>query len=627
MRPQRSEEGLHDEEVTMTTAMAREGRWSRGAEAAADSDVPSIAPNRRRLDRDTPNLAFTVLSRKPFVEVILATDRGLFDPNSAQRRTPQNFFASRSLGLTHMSGPDANYLVPTAVLRSFLEAQPRPREIFYTAIACDDQEGHAPVLASPVAQLIAHAPSVPLAADYTVQGLARSFGMALDRLVRHEAAPGRAASAPTPPVATRWQAGGAFLVPVQMAQGASDEAPSPPFERSEATTWGRSERMLDRDDDDDEQGEIRLARMGSTYDDGFGLPDDDGADGVDRDSRVLVAAAELGYDDGFGTEEGAGSDGPVGAEPAELPEDDHATSYGDEADIHAPAPALNGITTNGAPVPAVPVPVPPTSGAEIPSAAQLGEVLTRVAATLDGHSLYTMARRSDAGLRFGVGAFDQRSGALGRVLARMKTTDPTAFSHLFGVNADQLVAVTGAAAPQERMVEVGGKPLTDASWIQRFVAAGAYEPFTRVQNEEVVASALAPLWPVALGFGLTTRRAVAVVLVLAIYMGPQEAADWLAERLAPAHTESQIGTALVALGVPDLASFQRRAGLVGNGRIDAETKAALTFALRALGPSSPLPVLTPAQMLEAVLRHAGHGGLSRKLASLLEDRTLGGQPQ
>ncbi len=594
----------------MTTVMAREGRWARGADVPSGTDVPTITANRKRLDRDAPNLAFTIASRKRFVEVILASDKALFDPGNASQRTPHNFFASRAFGLTHMSGPDATYIVPTAVLRAFLESQPRPREIFFTAIACDDEEGHGPVLAQPLVQLLVGAPSVPLAADYTVQGLARSFGMALDRLVRHEGTPAQAAafaatsgpSAGVAPVASRWEATGTIRVPVSSGQS-DEEEPLPAIAES-----------LDADGFDRDEP----AAAASSYPTSSGSYGDD--EQVSDGEAVGAAMSDADYDDGFGVDD----DGPGGAEPAELPDDDYATSYGDEADLapQGSSEAMDAAPTNGAPVLA-----PAAARVQAPTAAQLGAVLARVAATLDGHSLYTMARRSDAGLRFGIGAFDQRSGALGAMLSQMKVADGAAFARFFGDAADQLLAVTTASTPQARMADVGGRPLGDPAWTQRFAAAGAHPPFVRAENEAIVASVLTPLWPIAAGLGLTSARAVAVLLVLGIHMGPQEAAVWLTERLAPAHTDAQVGSTLAAIGAPDVGSFQRQAGLAPSGRIDPETKAALTAALRSLGATSPLPVLTPAQMLDAVRRHAGHGGVAHKLAALMADSALVEQPR
>jgi len=615
----------------MTSAVIENGRRSPGADASpAWADAPTIQPHRRRLDRDSPNLAFTVSSRKRFVEVVLATDRGLFDPQNAARRDTHGFFASRAFGLTRTNGGDATYIVPTAVMRAFLEAQPRPREIFYTAIAYDDEQGSGPVLALPLAQLLASAPSVPLAVDFDVHGLTRSFGMALERLVRHAdawaaapaAAPAAAHLTAEPAVPSQWRGSGTLHIPAAQGLDADDDAtPAPAYDLSsiDADGFDRDEapaaRAADEDYDD-----------GRGWDNGYGYDDQDAPAPVgdpDGDAAAAASSVDFDYDDGFGP------DGrPVGVEPAELPDDDDeevASAYGDEADEAPPARAR----VNGAAGPATPAPAPASTRGRppLPTIDQLGGVLARVAATFDGHTLYAIARRSDAGLRFGIGAFDQRSGALGRLLARMKTVDPGAFARFFGDAGDALVAVTGAPTPEARLGAVAGRALVDDAWRDRFAAAGAHPPFVQAQNELVVATTLAPLWPVACGLGLTSDRALAVVIALGIQMGTEHAAEWLTARLAPAHTEQQVNAALAAIGAPDLASFQTQAGLASTGRIDADTKAAFALALRGLGAGSPLPVLTPSQMLESVRRHVGHGGVARKIVSLMDERSLGDQPR
>jgi hypothetical protein len=595
-----------NEEVLMTIAMTRDGRWSQGADVSPTTADVTISANRKRLDRGAPNLAFTISTRKAFVEVILATDRALFDPQNAPRRTPHEFFASRAFGLTPVHGADATYIVPTAVLRAFIEAQPRPREIFFTAIGYDDDQGHGPALAMPLAQLLFAAPSVPLAADYTVQGLARSFGMALERLVRHSEASATGEvfeqASPAPEGTTsQWRGSGRIVLPA--AQSADDEG-----DASMATSL----------EDIDADGFDRDAPITRTT--AYQADSDDDAPAVQNgQGGAAMAASDFEYDDGFG----AADDDSPGVEPAELrdDDDDHASSYGDEADddARAQAAATNGAASGTTPV--SPRPPPPT-------ASQLQGVLERVARTLDGQSLYTLGRRTNDGLRFGIGAFDQRSGSLGRLVAQMKSADPAAFARFFGDAADALVAVTGAPTADGRMANVGGRPLTDEAWIRRFAAAGAHPAFVRVQNELLVATVLTPMWPVLNGLGLTTDRALAVALVLGIQMGALEAADWLASRLAPAHTEAQLRLALGALGAPDLAAFQRQVGLADTGgRMDPDTKAALAGALRGLGASSPLPVFTPVQMLDAIRRHAGHGGIARKIDSLLEERSHSDRPR
>jgi hypothetical protein len=611
--------------------------WSRGSEGSTTSPSPSaptISPNRRRLDRVAPSLAFTVRSIKPFVEVVLTTDRALFDPSRAPLRTPHNFFASRTFGLTQLGGLDTTYIVPAAVLRAFLESHPRPREIFYTAIGYDDDAARSPALAQPTKDLVERAPSIGVAPDFTVHGLSRAFGTALGKLVRHGGEgldAGFAATGPAPGVASpaprTWSGTGEIRLPVAASL---DETP----ERLDARDAG----LQYADDDHESRGAAASYGAADEDDDRSRLSLQSGApprlDCAGRPPAAAGAGEALAYDDGFGAFDGsaeAGDDRPAGAEPAELDED-VASAYGDEGDDDRDGRTARSADTNGAaPRASAPsaTPAPVDSGAApaLPSPAELRPVLDRVARTHDGSSLYRIARKTAHGVRFGIGSFDQRSGALGRVLARMNQTDAATFRRIFGEDADQLLSVTTAANADARMAPVSGRALGDPAWIERFAQAGAHRPFVEAQNEVLVATVLAPMWPVLSGFGLTSPRAVAVALVLGIQMGPGEASTWIAARLAPVQTPAQTQQVLAAIGAPDLAAFQRRERLEPTGRLDAVTQAALARALRRLGTEAPVPVPTPAQMLEGIARHLGHEGAGRKVAALLADAEFADRPR
>ena len=607
---------------------SQEPRWAASAENdPRRADAPSVLPNRRCLDKASGSIAFTIVATKPFVEVVLTTDRTLFDPRNAASRTPHNFFASRSMGLSRLSGHDTTYIVPSAVVAAFLEYEPRPREIFYTAVGYDDAAGAGPVLAQELAELLSHAPSVSVARDFSVHGLSRAFGTALGRLVRHEgstrdlihpsngangaASTSNALAAPTAaPGASRWSASGEIRLPVGQGM-AMDDAPSlgpiddDGLDRSPPPP--RAAAVDDRDDRDDRDDQSAKRSMG----DGHG-------------ERSPTKGEALAYDDGFGQDLETGDsddDRPAGAEPAELVEDEYASTYGDEADED---PGARGMAANGSPPASPGGPAAATTPGGAPPVTALRGVLDRVARTLDGRSLYRLARATHhAGVRFGVGSFDQQSGALGQLAARMKAADASAFQRIFGQSADELIAVTGAATPEGRMASVGGKPLHDRSWLDRFEQAGGHPPFVDVQNELLVGSVLAPMWTVVNGLGLTSERAIAIALVVGIQMGAHEAAAWLASRLGAVQTKAQLQQALAALGVQDLTAFQGRVGLPATGQGTAETSAALTGALRRLGAASPVPVLEPIQMLQAVKRHLSHEGVGRKLAALLDDHDLG----
>src|SRR5437773_12479893 len=128
---------------------------------AAPAGPVQITPTRQRLDDRFPVLVFTVdTGGRPFFEVLLTTDRSLFDAANAGRRTPATFFASREHGLLRGGSEPAVYHVPAAVLQAFAGA----REIFYTAIAYDSEQATNPAFAQPHASLATGAPSISVAA-------------------------------------------------------------------------------------------------------------------------------------------------------------------------------------------------------------------------------------------------------------------------------------------------------------------------------------------------------------------------------------------------------------------------------------------------------------------------------
>src|SRR4051794_9000812 len=98
---------------------------------------PRVVPNSRRLDDSFPVFGLNVYCDHPaWFEVILATDRSLFDPANVSRRKPDNFYSSRQDSrLIPVQLGSAVYLAPSAVLRGFTSANPRPSEIYYTAVA------------------------------------------------------------------------------------------------------------------------------------------------------------------------------------------------------------------------------------------------------------------------------------------------------------------------------------------------------------------------------------------------------------------------------------------------------------------------------------------------------------
>jgi hypothetical protein len=144
---------------------------------------PVVSANRRRLDNRFPVLAFSVRTQgRPWFELLLTTDRTLFDPANAAKRTPANFYAGRQDGgLSRATAEETAYVVPAAVLRRFARAVPRPAEIFYTVAAYERPDG-PPILAQPVAILATTAPSVALSRDFEAQAMAVVLGVPAEKL-------------------------------------------------------------------------------------------------------------------------------------------------------------------------------------------------------------------------------------------------------------------------------------------------------------------------------------------------------------------------------------------------------------------------------------------------------------
>lgn len=113
-----------------------------------------------------------------------------------------------------------------------------------------------------------------------------------------------------------------------------------------------------------------------------------------------------------------------------------------------------------------------------------------------------------------------------------------------------------------------------------------------------------------------------MVLDRAIAQGLNGARHWVIETVGPAQTAAQRAAALRALGFEDVAAFQAASpDLLKDEQFGPITHAALVAALRSLGPTSPLPVLTPGQMLDAMVQRAASQPWGHRLARL---RTMDG---
>jgi hypothetical protein len=555
------------------------------APPSAESEAPgppTIAANRRQIDDRFPTVAFTVRSNgRPFYEVIVTTDRSLFDPANRDRRTEANFYSSRQDGgLTPALGGEAVYLVPAAVLRRFAQAEPKPRELYYTVAAYETAGGEGAVFALLPERLVQEGPSVSIASGFSGHTLARVLSVPTQKLTR---------------IAT-------------LTASAAAPAPSPEEDRAageDGTTFVADVPALAPEVD------ILPARSPVTYSDGledvYGPIDADGL--AVWGDRVEPTALEEGDDvwkDEEWEEVGRWEQPSAGA-------------------VAAPEPDVGYAPLEGGPeavAPAAPRPL---------TLEDQRMVIERIAETESGSHRYSAInadgefkgrfgpdhpayQRYHVGLSYGIIQFTQDSGSLGQLLTMMRDRDPQSFDGIFGPDATALVSVTSAPGPPSRespggrsarVQPVGGADLWEDPWLDRFRRAGDHLPFQAAQNELAATNYLQPMLQFAGWLGLDTDRALTIVVDRAVQMGVQGARHWIIDAVGPVSTTALRQQALGALGQEDLRGFQAATdGLVADNLWGPLTHAAMVSALRRLGSESPVPIPTRDQMLDAIVRRA-----------------------
>ncbi|MES1245551.1 MAG: hypothetical protein ABUT39_28355 [Acidobacteriota bacterium] len=471
---------------------------------AAPAGPVRIAPNRRQIDRRFPVLGFTVdAGGLPWFEVLLTTDRTLFDPANAGRRSPANFYASRQdSGLIQAEPLGAVYVAPMAVVHAFAGAV----EICYTAIAYRGRDGSGPAFAMPPQQLPGQAPAVSVSPDLRRQtGAAASvLSVPLEKLSRLRADGSLSALAvPEAPEAMAdpdsgededlsaaaaeeaaaladcgWGAEAhsagsgdedgyddgyeasadeaAGLAMMDEAQGGAAQDEEDPYGDG-AAMWSDAQEstfpagaqappMLE-DEDETTYGAQEQAYGNSygedgDYDDGFGASEEEPASGG-------------GYDEAAGYELAAGGYGePYGED--EEPEAAESLAAGDEE-----LPPYEALEAPEADEPAAPI--AEAAAAQPLTIPEKRRILEQVAPFESGPAGYAAINADGefegrfgnhparqhwhVGLSYGVIQFTQDSGSLGRLLQMMQSRDAGEFGRVFGPQADELVRVTNAAGP------------------------------------------------------------------------------------------------------------------------------------------------------------------------------------
>ena len=211
--------------------------------------------------------------------------------------------------------------------------------------------------------------------------------------------------------------------------------------------------------------------------------------------------------------------------------------------------------------------------------------------------------RQHIGLSFGLIQFTQRSGALGKVLAAYRGTDPGEFAQVFGPSADELLRVTNAQTPDARLAPVEGRVLWDPVWTNRFVEAGRRQGCRTAQRKIAVEAFLDPHLPIAAWLGLDSERALAMLYDRCVHQGNGAGLAWVVRTAGPIQTQLQREEALRALGYNHLGAFQASVPyLEQSDGWGPATHAAMAMRLRELGARSPVAVPTLAQMLESPRR-------------------------
>jgi hypothetical protein len=648
---------------------------------------PRIVPNRRQIDNKFPVLGFTIDSDGlPFYEVLLTSDRSLFDPANAGRRTPATFYTSRQDGgLSRATSSPCVYLVPQAVLRSFALAQPRPTALYYALAASESADGSNPVFALPVAQLPTDAPSVGLALAFSGRTLSSVLSIPVERLTRvadigADEAAGPSADEDAAEGEDGYSVGNRTSAAAASLSGAWQPkplhmSPSAPLPRP-AAGYSGGYHMPPSPSPQRTAGEF-------AYNDGYDQLSDGGwtqpADRWGYSTRPTPPASfaqDIAYDDGYGIASSPnGSAGGAATwsvaqastyragdtmpnmlqDSRDLYDDDpygepngHAedmsSTYDDEAaewsGLSMPAAyALDGSDTGEAPV---------VEAQPLTISAKL-DILDHVAhfeSSSDGYAAinadgeflgrfgqnHPAYNRYHIGLSYGRYQFTQDSGSLGHLLNRMRNRDVDGFNRIFGSSADTLIRLTNAPGPESantadgrsaRCQPLDGADLWEEPWLARFRQAAAVDAFQAAQNETAAAEYIEPMLQFAGWLGLNTDRALAIAIDRAVQMGTGGARHWIIGAVGPIRTSAIRQQALAALGYADLRSFQQAtSGLPADGQWGSMSHAALTAALRAAGARSPVQIPGRDEMLDMLVRAAQGQPWAHRVSELRSSTTF-----
>jgi hypothetical protein len=606
--------------------------------------------------------------------VLLFTERALIDPSNAGRRTPTNFYSSRQDGgLRKTTGGDEIFIVPSAVLRGFAAAFPRPSAIYYTVAVYAAPDGASPAFPAPPQLLALDAPSVTVAADFTPDTFDRVLGVRSGRLqvvaqALDAAAPvastAPAATAPAPPATpTNGQTPAPAIAPQQPAAA----TPAPIAPAPAAVPPGAPSAGAPAAAPVDPAVDAAAGEDGYSYLAAHPEPAAEHPAGPPAGDTFVYDDGHGDYDDGWGTQAQAWSSGQEAAFPAGFPEpaplvDEEGGNgwapvsaeeltgvsplpYRGLDDGEAPVAADGssgssggaGSAVAGPPVAAPPATAPMVSPPAPPSLSidDKRAIIERIAGSESGSDRYGAINADGEykgrfgpdhpayhhhhiGLSYGIIQFTQDSGNLGRLVSLMRDRDDAMFRQTLGENADELIRVTNATGPpasespdgrSARTQPVGGADLWEEPWISRFRQAGQVIAFQSAQNELAATSFVDPMIGFAGDLGLDTDRALTMAVDRAIQMGVAGARQWICAAVGPISTTQVRQQALAALGFGELSAFQQAWRLPVDNLWGPLTHAGLAGALRQLGDRSPISLPTVDQMLDGMVRRADADGV------------------
>lgn len=675
--------------------------------APPDGRRPSIRATTRRLSNAFPSLTFVIDTvGYPYFEVILTTDRSLFDPEQRARRTARNFYASRRDGIKEAGRAQGRYVAPVTVVREFAESRPAGA-IYYTVIAYADPVGNGAVPAADPHALARSAPAVQMVPGFRGHTLTEALGVPLGMLKpshrmarRHGRSAGASLSAtpgntPVAPPVPRTidpatdRADGEDGYDYRLSTQSS--VPDSPIdlqlhvarEPRGAPTHAEQSPPQPPISDSTDRHDVGEAGDGTN---GVGRDAVHAADTHRGDTHAANGAgdgAAASYDDGWGSWESAsaldstfprGQAQPpplVGAESPDLGYDDELDDLGWAGAAYADAPEGTAARSPQAAPPSASV---PANGRPAPpsvphtdwrppvvelTAADKRDIIEAFVGT--DKDLYSLTGRDDEfagragadhpayqryhlGLSFGIVRFSQDSGELGQLLTLMHQRGPDRFVAVFGDATDELLRVTNLPGPRSRdmpdgrsvrVQPVAGADLWDEPWLSRFNEAGSDRVLQGAQIELASALYLDPVLRFASDLGLASQRGLAMIFDRTAHRGVTGGLTWVIETVGPLQTPVLRQTALEALGFPDVESLQRsQPDLLVDDNFGPLTHAALTAALRhhlAVAGTSPVPLLTDRQMLEALAqRAAGHDWADRFIRlsrdTNLSDVTISASP-